>query len=186
MKLGILGGTFNPPHIGHLILARDIMEKAGLDRILFVPTNVPPHKDTAEVSAHHRYAMVELAVAGHERFDVLDIELKREGPSYTVDTVRALKKMFPADSLYLVIGSDLAADFESWRSPEEIRKSVTIIVARRSEFPCEEKEGFTMIDVPHVEISSSLVRDLKKNKKSIQYLVPPAVAGYIEKHKLYL
>ncbi len=185
MKLGILGGTFNPPHIGHLILAQQVLEKAGLNEVIFIPTNIPPHKQTELATATHRLAMVRAAVEDNPAFSVLDIELERGGVSYTVDTLARLKKIRPDDKLYLIIGSDLAGNFSSWRYPEKIMSLAEIIVACRKGFSFDNRDSFATIEVLTVEVSSSLIRNLIKEKKSIKYLVHPAVAGYIEKHRLY-
>ena len=114
MKIGILGGTFNPPHIGHLILAQTAEEKLGLDKVFFIPTNTPPHKNTFLLEAKHRLAMVKLTVEDHKSFKALDWEIKRGGFSYTIDTIRELKSKYPGDQFFLIVGSDLANDFNSW------------------------------------------------------------------------
>jgi len=186
MKLGILGGTFNPPHIGHLILAEEIKQKAVLDRILFVPTNQPPHKNVYLAPAGHRLAMLDLAVQGNSDFQLMDLEIKRGGISYTVDTLKALQKIYPEDSLHLIIGSDLAGNFDTWKEPETLFSLAEIIVADRSEFSFADDKRFRTIKVRRIEISSSLIRNLRKEKKSIKYLVQPEVCQYIEKNKLYL
>jgi nicotinate-nucleotide adenylyltransferase len=115
MRIGILGGTFNPPHLGHLILAEEVREKLNLDKIFFIPTNIPPHKSTESVSSWHRFNMVKLAIKSNPYFEVLDLEIKRGGVSFTIDTIKELKSKFPRDEFYLIVGSDLASTFSTWK-----------------------------------------------------------------------
>ena len=143
MKIGILGGTFNPPHIGHIVLAKEIYEKLELDKVLLIPTNTPPHKEDEGVSADVRLHMIKLAARDQEAFEVSDIELKRGGISYTIDTVRKLKELFPQDELYLIVGSDLANDFLSWKDFDQLKNLVRIVVAQRDNAPLKKKNNFT-------------------------------------------
>ncbi|OQX80240.1 MAG: hypothetical protein B6D56_05440 [Candidatus Omnitrophica bacterium 4484_70.1] len=140
MKIGILGGTFNPPHIGHLILAQEILFKLRLDKIFFVPANIPPHKNKELTPAYHRINMIKLAIKENNKFEVLDWEIKRGGISYTVDTLRELKNAFPKDELYLIIGSDLANDFSNWKDYKEIFRLAKVVVALREGSPLKEKD----------------------------------------------
>ncbi len=164
--VGVFGGSFNPIHFGHLLLADEICEALRLDRVLFVPAAVPPHKPAAELaSAEHRYRMTALAVREHPRFAVSDLELRREGPSYTVDTLAALRD---EGALRLLIGSDTFLDLLSWREPREIARRAQLIVVPRTggEFdpdgPARAREG-----------------------RSLVYRMPEAVAAYIREHGLY-
>jgi nicotinate-nucleotide adenylyltransferase len=132
MRLGILGGTFNPPHIGHLICGQEALRELGLERVMLVPARIPPHKPVEhEPGAEHRLALCRLAVAGDERFAVSDVELRREGPSYTVDTLRQLRVHAPHDELVLILGGDIAAGLPSWRMPERVLELATVAVAKR-------------------------------------------------------
>lgn len=185
MKIGILGGTFNPPHIGHLILAQEVYQKAGLDKIFFIPTNLPPHKESHNVSARSRLAMVKLAVGDDKRFEVLDWEIKRGGVSYTVDTVRQLKQKYAKADFYLIVGSDLANDFPTWKYFSELRKAVKIIVAKRRAYPLKKRDKFMVLNIVQMGIASSYIRGLIKKGFSVKYLVADSVAEYIEKHRLY-
>lgn len=185
MKLGILGGTFNPPHIGHLILACEVQQKLGLDRIFFIPTNIPPHKESHNVDADHRLRMVKLAIEGNLPFEVLDLEIKRGGVSYTIDTVRELKIRHPRGEFYLIVGSDLANDFPTWKYFAGLRKAVKIVVAKRRAYPLRIKDNFIKLDIVEMGISSSYIRGLIKKGFSIKYLVSDNVFAYIEKYKLY-
>ena len=129
-RTGVLGGSFNPIHYGHLLLADDVLESLGLDRILFVPTGVPPHKSAADLApAADRYAMVKLAVASHPRFEVSDLELRRPGPSYTVDTLEALRR--PGGELFLIVGSETFLDLLAWREPKRIAGLARLTVVPR-------------------------------------------------------
>ncbi|MBU2504413.1 MAG: nicotinate-nucleotide adenylyltransferase [Candidatus Omnitrophota bacterium] len=185
MKIGILGGTFNPVHIGHLILVQEVQQKLGLDKIFFIPTNIPPHKESYNVSASHRFNMVKLAIKGDERFEALDLEIKRGGISYTIDTVRKLKVKYLRSKFYLIVGSDLANDFPTWRYFAGLRKAVKIVVAKRRAYPLKIKDKFIKLDIVQMGISSSHIRGLIKKGLSINYFVPGNVLKYIQKYKLY-
>jgi nicotinate-nucleotide adenylyltransferase len=165
MKRGIFGGTFNPPHVGHLIVAEYVRAELSLDKIVFVPAAIPPHKLGQEIiPAEHRLAMLRLAVEGNNHFDVLDIELNRGGVSFTVDTLRQLREHDPANELYLLIGMDNLVDFHTWKSPQEILSLATVV---------------------EIEIASRETRARVAAGKSIRYLVPQSVEDYIEHHQLY-
>ena len=185
MKIGILGGTFNPPHIGHIVLAKEIHEKLGLDKILLIPTNIPPHKEDEGVSADVRLHMLKLAAKDQEAFEISDIELKRGGVSYTIDTVHQLKQIYPQDELYLIVGSDLANDFSSWKDFDQLSNLVKIVVAQRDSAPLKRKNNFIVINITQVDTCSSDIRELIKEGKSIKGLVSNGVADYIEKNELY-
>jgi nicotinate-nucleotide adenylyltransferase len=186
MKIGILGGTFNPPHIGHLILAQEVAQKLALDKIFFIPTNIPPHKESHNVNAHDRLTMVKLAIKGDERFEALDLEIRRGGVSYTIDTVRALKAKLPRAVFYLIVGSDLANDFPTWKYFENLKKAVNIVVAKRRAYPLKKRNRFIVVDIVQMGIASSYIRGLIRKGFSIKYLVPDKVARYIKKRKLYV
>ena len=185
MKIGILGGTFNPPHMGHLVLAQEFIENLGLDKILFIPTNISPHKEIESANVYNRFEMIKLAVAGNECFEVLDLEVKREGVSYTIDTVKEVKRKYPDQELYLIIGSDLANDFSDWKDYEEIKKIVKVVVACRKSFPLKEKGDFVLSDVTQIEISSSKIRNSIREGHDVKYFVNTEVLNYIKKHELY-
>ncbi len=186
MKIGILGGSFNPPHIGHLILAQDVLEALGLDKVFFIPTNISPHKNNNEVEAEKRLEMLNIAIEDNDKFQALDLEIKRGDISYTIDTIRELKSNYPEDDFYLIIGSDLANDFSNWKEPEAIKNAVNIVVAKRQDHPLDSKNNFTIVDIKQVEISSSLIRNLISKGKLVKYLLRDRVSEYINKHKLYL
>jgi nicotinate-nucleotide adenylyltransferase len=187
MKIGILGGTFNPVHIGHLILAEEAREKLGLDRIIFVPAALPPHKDNSDIAcARLRLDMVKLAIRGNKNFSVSDIEIRRDGRSYTIDTIKELNKRFPHDELYFITGSDLLKYLAEWKDLGEIIKIVKFIVATRPGFPLEKLPSYiSTLPIRAVDISGFEVRKAIKEGRSFRYLVPEAVFNYINKRKLY-
>ena len=185
MKIGILGGTFNPPHIGHIVLAKEIYEKLELDKILLIPTNIPPHKEDEGVSADIRLNMIKLAAKGQKAFEVTDIELKRGGISYTIDTVNKLKEVYSKDELYLIVGSDLANDFSSWKDFDQLSNLVKIVVAQRDKAPLKRKNNFIVVNITQIDTCSSDIRELIKEGKSIKGLVDNDVVDYIEKYGLY-
>ncbi|MCM8780914.1 MAG: nicotinate-nucleotide adenylyltransferase [Candidatus Omnitrophica bacterium] len=187
MKVGILGGTFNPIHIGHLILAEEVREKLDLDRIIFVPAYLPPHKDSScVISADHRYAMVRLAIRNNKNFSVSDIEIKRDGLSYTIDTIRELKKIYAKDELYFIIGSDLLNYLGEWKDLDDIMGMVKFVVATRPGYPLDKiPSHISKISIRAVDISAYQIRQAIRENKSFRYLVPEAVFNYINKKKLY-
>ncbi len=187
MKIGILGGTFNPLHIGHLILAEESRERLTLDKIVFVPANFPPHKDNSDIaSAADRYMMIKLAIKGNKHFCVSDIEIKRQGRSYTIDTIREFKKRFPDDELFFITGSDLLKYLDEWKDLGEIIKMVKFIVATRPGYPLERIPTYiSTVPIRAVDISAFEVREAVKENKSFRYLVPEVIFNYITKRKLY-
>lgn len=187
MKIGILGGTFNPIHIGHLILAEEVREKLRLDKIIFVPSYLPPHKDGIDIAnAGHRHTMVGLAIKNNKYFMVSDIEIERDGRSYTIDTLKEFKRIYPGEELHFIIGSDLLKYLEEWKDLEDIIKLVKFIVATRPGYPLEKiPSHITTIPIRAVDISGFEVRRCIKGGKSFRYLVPEAVYKYIIKKRLY-
>ena len=187
MKIGILGGTFNPIHIGHLILAEETREKIGLEKVIFMPAFLPPHKDNSDIAgAVHRLAMVELATSGNNNFAVSDLEIKRDGRSYTIDTIKELKVIYPQDDLYFIIGSDLLEYLDGWKDLNEILKLVKFIVATRPGYPLEKiPSHIATIPIRAVDISGFEIRKAIKENKSFRYLVADAVYDYINKKGLY-
>jgi len=187
MKIGILGGTFNPIHIGHLILAEEAREKLGLDKIIFMPAYLPPHKDNSDIApAAERFAMVKQAIAGNKHFSVSDMEIKRNGRSYTIDTIRALKAKYPKDDFYFIIGSDLLKYLDEWKDVSEIIKMVKFIAATRPGYPLEKIPSYIQtLAIRAVDVSGFEVRECVRLNKSFRYLVPEAVFNHILKKRLY-
>ncbi|HEX6065236.1 MAG TPA: nicotinate-nucleotide adenylyltransferase [Longimicrobiales bacterium] len=188
MRIGILGGTFDPPHMGHLIAAQDTFDALSLDKLLFIPARVPPHKQHETVSpADVRLRMVSAAIAGDERFEASDVELRRTGPSYTIDTLRELKRRFPGDALFLLIGVDQVREFATWREPEEVLRCAQLVMLTRGGIE-EAPQGdivHTTVPVTRIDISSTLVRQRARAGLPIRYLVPEAVEKMIVTERLY-
>ncbi len=195
-KLGIFGGTFDPPHTGHLIAAQDVFEALSLDRLLFVPARRSPTKEHApEASGDARLRMVSVAIEGDSRFRVSDIELDRGAPSYTIDTLQSLAEAYPHARLVLLIGADQWADFSRWREPGGIAALAELaLMTRLGDRPSEVDSGldeapnfpFTEVPVTRVDVSSSLVRSRVRVGRSIRYLVPEPVRRIIEADNLYV
>ncbi len=185
MKIGILGGTFSPPHLGHSALAIEAAEKLKLDKVLFIPTNISPHKENDDTLVSRRFDMVELVISGYKNFVLEDCEIKRGGTSYTIDTVKELKAKYPDDEFYLIVGSDLANDFSSWKDFSELKKLTQIVVGCRNNFPLKEKDGFILLDIAQFYISSSEIRKLVSQGHCVRHLVKETIADYIKKHNLY-
>ncbi len=193
--MGILGGTFNPPHIGHLICAQEAIVQLGLDTVLWVPAGVPPHREIEQdPGAEARFEMVELTVADDARFEASRMELEREGPSYTVDTLRELHSRSEAE-LFLLLGGDQAATLRAWHEPEEVLQLATVAVVERtgwqrpavgvrlSGLPGAGKIRF--FEMPRVDVSSSLIRRRAGAGQPIRYLVADKVANFIGAQSLY-
>jgi nicotinate-nucleotide adenylyltransferase len=196
VRVGILGGTFNPPHLGHLVCAQEAHRELGLDRVLFIPASIPPHKPVEhEPGAEHRLALCRLAVDGDQRFEVSDLELQRDGPSYTVDTLQELTSNLSQPELFLIVGGDIAVGLPRWHEPERVLELATLAIAKRQGTARAAIEGslgslpggerarfFTM---PRIGVSSTMVRRRVRGGQPIRYLVPDPVASYIERHNLY-
>jgi nicotinate-nucleotide adenylyltransferase len=184
-RIGLLGGTFDPPHLGHLAIAEWACEQLKLDHVLFVPAGAPPHKRTVLTPAAERARLTRLAIRGNARFAVSTLELNRRGPSYTVDTLRRLGEAHDDARLFLILGEDSLADFSTWHDPKGIRQLATLVVASRPATPARRAGKVIWLDMPPIGISSTLVRQRARAGRSIRYLVPDAVARRIAKIHLY-
>jgi nicotinate-nucleotide adenylyltransferase len=196
MRVGILGGTFNPPHLGHLIAAQEAYRELELDQVLLIPAGTPPHKPVEdEPGARHRLELCRLAIGDDERFSVSDIELQRDGPSYTVDTLQILRNHASSNDLFLILGGDIAAGLPKWHEPERVLELATVAIAKRrgtareaveealAELDGGERARF--FEMPRIGISSTMVRRRVRCGQSIRYFVPDGVKQYIETHGLY-
>jgi nicotinate-nucleotide adenylyltransferase len=190
--VGLLGGTFDPIHLGHLRAAEIARERMGLELVAFVPSGEPPHRTGPQASARDRFTMACLASAGHPHFAVWDIELNREGPSYTVDTLAALKAERPEDELVLVVGSDTWPEMTSWREPERLFALAEVAVLDRPGQPAPDAVapfpgalGVARVDGPALPISATAIREHVRRGDSVRYLVPSTVAEFISRRGLY-
>lgn len=187
MKIGVFGGAFNPPHKGHVKLARYFADRLCLDKVLVIPTSAPVHKSAADFApAEDRLAMCRLAFGGDHRFEVSEIETSRPGGSYTVDTLRELRKQFPQAAFYLILGADAYADFCKWREPDEIASMCTLCAAARKkeEVPSGAYPAVIGELKPYV-ISSTHIRQMVKDKGPFARHVGARVARYIVQRGLY-
>jgi nicotinate-nucleotide adenylyltransferase len=202
-RIGLFGGTFDPPHVGHLALAEWARAQLALDHVLFVPAGRPPHKGRVRLSpVEHRVAMTRLAVRGNRAFAVSALETRRHGPSFTVDTLRALKRREPRSHIFLLMGADSLAEFHTWRDPDGIAAFATLAVAERpgSSGPRRRAaargsgaaragrsgaRSVTWLRNPGLAVSSSAIRARLRAGQTVRYLVPDAVARYIARHRLY-
>jgi nicotinate-nucleotide adenylyltransferase len=196
VRIGILGGTFNPPHLAHLVCAQEAHRALELDQVLFVPASIPPHKPVeAEPGAHHRMEMCRLAIAGDERFAVSDLELRRTGPSYMVDTLKELRSQASTNELFLILGGDIAAGLPQWREPEQVLELATVAIAKRRgtargtvQKALDQLKGgdrARFFAMPRIGISSTMVRRRVRAGQPIRYFVPDGVLEYITTHGLY-
>ena len=191
MKICLFGGTFDPPHIGHLLIAQTVCEAEGFDKVVFIPANRSPNKKVATLQKD-RVDMLELAVEGNPNFEISDLEIRRGGVSYTVDTLRAFKDELidKNDDISYLIGSDSLLDFKNWKEPKEIIERSNVIVAirpgfRPSDIPSWLLHGVHFANIPRFEISSSNIRKRWAEDKTIRYMVTLPVWEYINKHNLY-
>ena len=186
-RVGIIGGTFNPPHIGHLIMAQQCGEQLGLERVYFMPDANPPHIDHKEaIAAKHREHMVALAIQGNPMFALETIELRRGGKSYTVETMRELRKLHPEVEYYFLIGGDMVNYLPKWDRIDELVKLVQFVAVVRPGYRQEAcRYPIIWVDSPTTDVSSTLIRERVHHGCSIRYLVPEAVRIYIQKEGLY-
>jgi nicotinate-nucleotide adenylyltransferase len=195
--IGIMGGTFDPIHVGHLAVAEEAREALGLERVLFVPAGQPPHKPPGSVSAvRDRVAMVELAIAGNDAFELSTVEVERDGPSFTVDTVEALSAADPAATLHLILSAETFAELPTWHEPERLFETARMAVVPREGYPAPDpawlgrafpgrEDRVDYLEGPRLGLSSTALRARVAAGRSIRYLVPPAVEAYIVEHHLY-
>lgn len=196
-SVGILGGTFNPPHVGHLVCAQDARDQLGLDRVLLMPVHTPPHKEAVgDPGAEARFEMCRAAAAGDPGIEVSRLEIDRAGPSWTVDTLRAIHASTPGDELTFIVGGDQAQGLPTWREPAAILELARLAVAEREGIAREDVRArlaglvppgrLAFFDMPRIDVSSSVVRRRVAAGRPIRHLVPDAVAGFIAARGLYL
>lgn len=197
MRLGILGGTFDPVHRGHLALARAACDEVGLEKVMFVPAGQPWRKAGRMIaSGEDRLAMLQLALEGEEAFEIGTLEMGPAGPSYTVDTLEALRADRPDDELVFILGEDALGDLPNWHRPERILELVKLAVARRADVSREALEGagrrlpgllerVVWLEMSLVEVSATGVRERARRGRPLEGMVPATVANYIRQHRLY-
>ena len=197
MRIGILGGTFNPPHLAHLICAQEAFLQLGLDRVVLIPARIPPHKPVEEEPGpEHRLELCRLAIQGDEhRFEVSDLEIAREGPSYTVDTLKELRSSAPDHELFLIVGGDIAAGLPDWREPERVLSLAMLAIAKRRGTSRADVDNALRVlrggeraqffRMPQIAISSTMLRERVRAGESIRYYTPDPVISYIDRHHLY-
>ena len=188
-RIGILGGTFNPIHLGHLVMAQEVFEKLKLDKIVFVPANCPPHKNSQNIlPARDRCAMVRLAIRGNAAFVISDCEIKRAGKSYSIDTVECLRQQFPVGSkVFFIIGEDHLPTLPTWKNINQLCKFVSFVAVNRPGGGTRKKSTIKtkFISMPSLDISSSDIRKRIAKGQTVRYLLPYQVFEYIKKYKLY-
>ncbi|MFC2144765.1 nicotinate-nucleotide adenylyltransferase [Actinomycetota bacterium] len=201
-KIGIMGGTFNPVHHGHLVTAQEALDQFGLDEVIFIPTGDPPHKiEDLLAHAEDRYLMTVIATSSNSSFFVSRVEIDRKGKSYTIDTVKELRKIFGSDSeLYFITGADAILEILTWKNTREIVTLAKFIAATRPGYDLSKIKGLKttlfdseekadrrifVMEIPALAISSTNIRQRIKNRRPVNYLVPEGVNNYILKHGLY-
>lgn len=184
-KIGLLGGTFDPPHIGHMIIADDCFHALELDEVWFIPSQIPPHKNKANVSSDKRLDMVTRATCHHPHFKVKDFELTRQGRSYTIDTMTMINAAYPDCIFYFIIGADMVEYLPHWQAIDELVEVVQFVGVKRPGYTLETPYPVKFVDSLEMDVSSSIIRERMKTNRPCKYLMLPAVYQYIKEHKLY-
>ena len=184
--IGILGGTFNPIHIAHLLLAEQVYSKLNLDEIWFIPDNIPPHLvKKGAIDARDRVEMLRLAISDNPHFKLELMEIIRGGVSYTMDTIKALKKRYPENDFYLIMGGDMVNDFKNWKNPDELASLIKLVGVKRPGYVQLSNYPVIWVDAPFMSVSSTQIRELLLAGESVRYLVPDKVIDYINEKGLY-
>ncbi len=184
-KIGVLGGTFDPPHLGHLIIAETVRTTLNLDEIWFMPTNEPPHKNKANSTGKDRLKMIELAIEDNEHFKMNDIEMKRLGKSFTFDTMNILVDEHSNCEFYFIIGADMVEYLPHWSRIEELVHLVKFVGVQRGGYELETSYPVIKVDIPMIDISSTQIRKQLAAHTSVRYLIPDSVYTYIKESQLY-
>lgn len=185
-KIGILGGTFDPPHHGHLLIANEVLSALDLDEIWFMPNQEPPHKQKSEsITNEDRLEMLKLAIEGNQNFRIQPIELEREGPSFTVDTMKIIRANYKDYQFFFIIGADMIEYLPKWHKIDELVQLVQFVGVERPEYSHDTIYPIIYVDVPAMEVSSSIIRERLKKGKPVRYLLPDSVIHYIEEKHLY-
>ena len=185
-KVGVLGGTFDPPHIGHLIIANEVLNQLQLDEITFMPNQEPPHKVRASgTSGEDRLRMLELSIANHPAFSVEKIELEREGLSYTFDTMKLLQERNPDYEYHFIIGADMVEYLPNWHQIDDLVKLIRFVGVNRPNYRVESNYPLIHVEMPQIDISSSMIRNRISSGQTTRYWLPENVMTYIKEHRLY-
>ncbi|SDH46754.1 nicotinate-nucleotide adenylyltransferase [Alteribacillus persepolensis] len=188
-KIGLLGGTFNPPHTAHLVIAQEALMTLGLSEVWFIPVHTPPHKTREQMaSPEERFIMTQKATQHNDKFNVSDIELTRKGPSYTIETVKTLKKQTTDTEFYFIIGGDMAEQLDRWKDIHELKSMVTFVIADRPGFSshsAHRENESVHVHVPQMDISSTMIRKRYAAGKNIRYYVADEVWRFIKERDLY-
>ncbi|WP_251554772.1 nicotinate-nucleotide adenylyltransferase [Neobacillus muris] len=186
MKVGILGGTFDPPHNGHLLIANEVLHALELDEVWFMPNREPPHKvKSGTVTNEDRLQMLELAIQDNHAFQIQPIELERPGRSYTVDTMKLINSRYTDHQFYFIIGADMIEYLPKWHKIDELVQLVQFVGVERPSYSHQTMYPVLYVDVPAMEVSSSMIRDRLENGRTVRYLLPDSVIQYIEENHLY-
>ncbi len=185
-NIGIFGGTFDPPHYGHLLIAQEAFEQLSLDEVWFMPSNVPPHKEKeSDSTAADRLEMTRRAISGNDAFKLNDVEFRRTGPSYTIDTIKLIADEEPDATLYFIIGADMVEYLPKWKNIDELLGYVTFAGVKRPGYSLETIYPIAEVDVRQFDVSSSFLRERIASGGSIRYYLPEEVRLYIEEKRLY-
>jgi nicotinate-nucleotide adenylyltransferase len=185
-RIGLFGGTFDPVHNGHLLMAGEVLNTLQLDEIWFLPNKIPPHKqDENTTSSTHRVAMLELATNDNEKFVLSTFELDRQGPSYTYDTIMLLKEEFPNVQFYFIIGADMVEFLPNWYNIDELIQIIQFVGVGRPGYDVKSPYPVMIVEAPQIDISSTMIRDKMKHRKNVDYILPASVKKYIEENHLY-
>ncbi|HZG72549.1 MAG TPA: nicotinate-nucleotide adenylyltransferase [Chondromyces sp.] len=185
-KVGILGGTFNPPHLGHLIIANEVLSVLELDELRFMPNHEPPHKEKkGGVSDEDRIQMIQAAIGDHPKFKLELCEMQRSGKSYTYDTIKFLKEREPEADFYFIIGGDMIEYLPNWHRIDELCELLTFVGVKRPGYSTDTPYPVHMVEVPEINLSSSLLRERMESGETVRYLLPKKVIALIKEKRLY-
>nr|WP_226037039.1 nicotinate-nucleotide adenylyltransferase [Aquibacillus saliphilus] len=184
-KVGLLGGTFDPPHYGHLMIAEEVYQALDLNEVWFIPSYEPPHKEKSTTCAEHRISMIQEAIIDNNHFLLNTIEVERLGKSYTIDTVKKLQESYPDIQFYFIIGADMVEYLSKWFKIDELIKIIQFVGVKRNKYQLDTIYPIIEVEIPGMDVSSTMVRERLREGKTIRYLVPPQVLEKIEEHNLY-
>jgi nicotinate-nucleotide adenylyltransferase len=186
MKIGIFGGTFDPPHFGHLIIANEVQYRLNLDEVWFMPNQQPPHKiKTSTTTNEDRIEMLKRATANQPHFKLESIEFNREGPSYSIDTIKLLKAQYPGHRFYFIIGADMIEYLPKWHKIDELIELVQFVGVKRPGYTEQTNYPIIYVETPLIEISSKMIRNRVQEKEPIHFFLPDEVRQYIKENHLY-